>query len=431
MSEAMQQAAEDSVRDGLDPSALNPNPGFFETDSSGALSGNPWYYTTGNSSRVPAHWTASYPQGVPGYPSTLTVYSRNLTPRNVAAAAYDVAVSLPRGDYNFVRLDGARMTSETFPIEASGLYTLSFWHATPDGITGPSNLLIRILQGGGEVFSKTYSDLHGPMRYHEESVPLAAGTCVLEAGLGRGTAGNSLEPPAIALLQLTRQAVTATNLAIAKGDAQAAFVGDQRFPEDLQVRATGNGNAAAVGAVVNLTINGSSGTTFASGGTTATRTTDNSGLTVPVGLIPGQQTGTFEVTASCPGTQPVTFHLALVPARNTFRFSADPPHIEITRGSSEPIRVILQSGGSSWPYIKIEGSLLQATEPAVFFFDRMNGPTDFPGMLPNSGNDYVVQVYASDDTGDHDANLYVHVVPDPNSRGPRQIFPLLRTDPRG
>jgi hypothetical protein len=221
------------------------------------------------------------------------------------------------------------------------------------------------------------------------------------------------------------------DLAIVKGDQQAAFVGDALFPEDLQVRVTGDGEAPALGVEVTLTITGATGTAFTSGGTTATRTTSDNGMTVPVGLIPGQQPNIFQVTASCPGAQDATFHLALAPARNTFRFSCDPEHIEIVRGSSAPVRVLLQSGGTSWPYIRVQGSVLQLNPPPVFFFDRYNGPTDFPPMSPNSGNDYILQIYASDDAGDHDGQLYVQAYPDPRNQGPRQVFSMLRTDPRG
>jgi hypothetical protein len=52
-------------------------------------------------------------------------------------------------------------------------------------------------------------------------------------------------------------------------------------------------------------------------------------------------------------------------------------------------------------------------------------------MRPNAGNDYALTIYASDETSDHTGQLYVQVSPDPNNQGPRQAFPMLRTDPRG
>jgi hypothetical protein len=412
-----QEAPRESGKDS--PSAIL-NPEFLERDGGGPIGSPRWQYLQ---PPMPMHWSADVHHIPEVGPGSVSVYDRN-APRSVVGHVADVAASLPPGPYNFLYIVAADI-SQTFTLQQRGTYRLSFYSSRVAVEVSSNYISVGLFRGNQQVWSNRYWITHTIDRfeYHEDTIDLDAGTYSVRVTEGQMTY--------LTLLQLAHQPVAATNLAIVKGDRQAAFAGDGAFPEDLQVRASGNGGLASSGAQVTFTINGSPGTTFDNGSTTITRTTDENGLTAPVVLIPGLQPATFQVTASCPGTQPVTFHLAIVPARNTFRFSSDPEHIEIERGSSRQVRVLLQSNGTSWPYIRIQGSLLQDNPPPVFFFDRYNGPTDFPPMLPNAGNDYALTIYASDDSGDHTGQLFVQVAPDPHNQGPRQTFQLLRTDPRG
>jgi hypothetical protein len=421
VSEVIEQPLQGSLRDALSPSALNPNPGFFERDDGRPVPGPDFLYVvndTTNPNRLPVHWTRRF-----HYPETqgptVTVY--NVRKPNFGEDQYapSLTQTLPPGDYNFLRVSGGEIVSQAFSVQRSGTYKLSFYIGRmPRNYTSMFDVGV-FSQNGIPIYKNLFSNNAPSFSPVEVSISLAAGMYYISADW-KGGAGAC-----IALPQLTPQ----VSLTIVSGDEQAAFVGDPRFPQDLQVRATLYGEAH-VGAPVTFTVRDSNKAAFDGNSQTITRTTDGSGATVPAGLIPKDQTGTFQVTASCPGAPDATFHLAVVPARSSFSFSSDPEHIEVRRGSFQDIRVRLQSRGSSWPYVRIQGSLLQVNAPPVFFFGQNNGPRDFPPMLPNAGNDYLVRVYASDDTGDHDGQLYVQVSPDLNNQGPRQVFPMLRTDPR-
>jgi hypothetical protein len=350
---------------------INRNPQFFEKDDGHAVEDDQYY-------RVDDH----FPQRMPRYWTRLPLTPENYNPIiEILSWRWEgLAVpeeTLPDGPCNIMDIHNARV-SQDIEIANPGFYQFSFYYGCFSGRGGRLHVgLANQNSPDTPVFSETFDAEDPSTRRFVLLQPL------IREALPRGTYTLEVFPPvrdaSIALFQLIPQvgAATAVSLSPVKGDEQAAFLGATDFPEYLQAHATRDGLDAGNVDVTFSFVNNNTGTTFEGepSATSTRRTTGDTGLTPPVHLTPGPRTGIFQVQASADGADPITFHLALAPARNTFRFSSDPEHIEIERGSSRQVRVLLQSNGVSWPYIGIQGSLLQDNPPPVFFFDRYNGPT--------------------------------------------------------
>ncbi len=148
------------------------------------------------------------------------------------------------------------------------------------------------------------------------------------------------------------------SLQIINGNPQIAFLGDSLFPIPLQVKALNQAGNPVASATINFQIEGITRTTFATGSTTASVSTDSGGLSSPLPLMAGTTPAIFKVTASVKNIS-VVFELALGPAKSDFFF--DPPNDSpflIRLGVPNIIEVnILDKTQKGWPYISYNATL--------------------------------------------------------------------------
>jgi hypothetical protein len=288
--------APDSLRN-----AVTRNPYFLERAAGQPVGPPDYHYEVDATSymKMPEGWVAI------GYVTHIVVCDRmRQWPAGPDSPVLPDITPLPAGDYNYLFIYRGCMLSQHFFVPQGALYTISLYTA---GAEPWSKLHVSVKDQIAEAHGWDYTD--GPwFTKRTEIVRLEPGDHWLQATPAEGPYCG------IALFCVLRPEGNGDSLSIVNGSGQSARVDDDAFPDDLQVRATRDGEPV-VGAEVSFTIRGNTGTTFYDGRTTAVRLTGLNGTTPPVVLIPGHRPGRFRVEASSNGAQ-VRFRLAVVAKGN-------------------------------------------------------------------------------------------------------------------